>query len=362
MDINRSQKRKSDGGFHPPPPAKKFRPQNGHQVYDRRTFMASRGRSIASNQEPRIPRKIPTLPTITPEYEAVVFTHQSAVSRPTTNSHNTDVSRVQSPDQVSSPSSPKYLISYDRLEWLGDSYIESMASRLLHSYFSSMDAGRLSQTRESLVKNSTLAEFSAIYGFPDRLRIKLNDVNRFTKIMGDVFEAYVAAVVHSDPVNGFEAAEDWLTELWLPKLQTVDAREPNLQAKEELARMVLTPVSKLHYLAERSPGVTLQNDGSVGREQGKTTRRKQMPKGFQEFRMGVYFTGWDWERVHLGSGTGLNKVIAGNEAASMAMDNYQLIDKIVTAKKRYLEEKAATNGSSETHDSLQPSRPEEGDG
>lgn len=116
-------------------------------------------------------------------------------------------------------------ISYERLEFLGDAYIELIATRLIYPAFPTLTAGRMSQKRELLVKNETLAEYALAYGFDKRAKLPRDfwglgpgRGKLWTKTMGDIFEAYVAAVVLDDPKGGFETVETWLQALWRDKL------------------------------------------------------------------------------------------------------------------------------------------------
>ena len=82
--------------------------------------------------------------------------------------------------------------SYERYEFLGDAYIETMATRLLWGLFDHLPTGSLSKLRESLVNNQTLGEFSIKYGFDKRLRLTqqvTSNAKAMTKVKGDVFEA-----------------------------------------------------------------------------------------------------------------------------------------------------------------------------
>lgn len=205
--------------------------------------------------------------------------------------------------------------SYDRLEVLGDAYIEVAATKLIWRRFPNIAAGRISQIREQLVKNETLAEYATKYGFDTRLSVPPDHKDqrkRLMKTKGDVFEAYVAAVVLSDPVNGTETIENWLTQLWIPKLASIERVQPVLKAKELLSKKVMDKGIKLRYVEERPP--------------------EQLSGGMQKFHVGVYLTGWGWENQHLGSGTGLNKAIAGDNAAQQALRNVPLIDQVADAK------------------------------
>jgi ribonuclease-3 len=212
-------------------------------------------------------------------------------------------------------------VTYDRLEFLGDAYIEVMATRLIWGACRSLPAGRMSQIRELLVKNETLNEYALLYGFDKRLKaqdFQREDPKRWLKIVADVFEAYVAAVILSDPVSGFKSAEEWLVQLWQPKLKDVKTSAPNLKAKEELARNVMAKGIKLHYRDEAP--------------------MEQLKGGMQTYFIGVYLTGWGWEELHLGSGSGLSKVAAGNEAAAAALENKPIMEQITAKRNKYLEE------------------------
>ncbi|KAL2351822.1 ribonuclease III domain-containing protein [Cryomyces antarcticus] len=163
-------------------------------------------------------------------------------------------------------------LSYERLEFLGDAYVEIMATRIIFSRYPHLPAGRQAQLRELVVKNVTLAQLAQGYDFGKRVRISNQEIesageNAWTKILADVFEAYVAALVLSSPADGFETVEAWL--------------------KMEMDKSTST----------------------------------------QNYFLGVYLTGWGHVKQHLGSGTGQNKVQAGANAAADAMErNKDLIE------------------------------------
>jgi len=211
--------------------------------------------------------------------------------------------------------------TYDRLEILGDAYIELIATKLVWDRFQDIPSGRISQIRELLVKNETLSEYATKYGLDRRASVPqgyLDQPKRWTKTKGDIFEAYVAAVILSNPAQGFKLAESWLTQLWLPKLTGLGTQKSTLQAKEALSKKVMAKGVKLDYIDELPP-VTSKG-------------------GMQTFFIGVYFTGWGWNRRHLGSGQGRNKAIAGDEAAKQALRNNPLIDEIAERKRDSFEQ------------------------
>lgn len=163
---------------------------------------------------------LPPLPPIKPQYQKTAFCHKSLYT----------TSRELATSDL----------TYERLEFLGDAYIELFASRLIYESYSHLPAGRMSQVRELLVKNETLAELSRRYGFHERIAVgaEIGELVRdsrgrgnkgYNKIVGDVFEAYVAAVVLSDfEGRGFEKAEAWCRELWEAKLERAKKEDRSL--------------------------------------------------------------------------------------------------------------------------------------
>ena len=230
--------------------------------------------------------------------------------------------------------------SYERLEFVGDAYVELFASRLLYPLFPQMSPGRLSQVRELLVKNETLAEYSLAYNFdeiadfPRTHKESTGNASKlWTKTLGDIFEAYVAALILSDPKNGFATAEAWLVKLWTPKLLDRKDHNPpeNPKAKQELGGKILTRGVKIDY-----------------RDEGKTTVNKE---GKIWFKVGVYVTGLGWENRHLGTGKGLSKTEAGTRAAMEALLNPLTAQ--IGAVKRDFDAKAKQEREHQSSDSFQ---------
>ncbi|KAF2496577.1 ribonuclease III [Lophium mytilinum] len=213
-------------------------------------------------------------------------------------------------------------MSYEALEFLGDAYIETMASRVVYSRFPHLSAGQQSQLRELMVRNDTLASYSRAYGFDERIMradIDKAGEKKWLKIHADVFEAYVAAVVEADPENGFRIAQEWLTALWAPLL-VKGANQPIntslADAKSELTKLVLYKNVKLEY---------------------KDVRDMEKTRGIQKFFIGVFLTGWGFENELLGTGTGQNKVEAGAAAAADALKNNKtVLPKAIERKKDHL--------------------------
>lgn len=255
---------------------------------------------------------LPALPPIKdPSLTAAPFTHRSSLS------YNRGPQTTQD-------------LTYERLEILGDAYLELVASRLLFSRYSHLAAGQQSQLRELLVKNETLAEFSKRYGF--ELRVKADDLQGMresakdkgnkglNKVLADVFEAYVAAVVLSDAEEGFAVVEAWLTALWAPKLLAATKADrtyvPLTHSESADPRTVYNPAAKAELQQRIVDHAVTKLSYEVYKE---SEELKGDRLGQNRHFIALYLTGYGYERKLLGKGEGKNKVEAGNWAATEAM-------------------------------------------
>jgi ribonuclease III len=183
------------------------------------------------------------------------------------------------------------------------------------------------------------------------------------KVYGDIFEAYVGAIIRSDHENGVQIVADWLKALWgrliedelrkmietrdknaqysrivasipkrafsedpaavgdvPPKASAEDdtTSNPNVNAKDRLARALLFPGVKLQY--EDMPS-------------NKTLKDKE---GHTLFAIGVYYqTGWgDSERLAIGKAR--KKSEAGIRAAEYALQNKKILKKYGDKKEAFL--------------------------
>jgi ribonuclease-3 len=267
--------------------------------------------SNTTNLPEPISTELPTLPEIKDmALFHAPFTHVSALSSyiPPTNTN-----------------------SYEPLEFLGDAYLEVIATRLIHSRFPHHTVGQKAGLREILVKNETLAQYATAYGFPTRIRtaeaLKQQQGQAWTKILADVFEAYVACVIIQEDgsTDGFHAAEQWLTELWAPKIldwkakgdgkrDTTNSGVAQHDAKMDLNKLVAGRQSRLEY-RETKPMEMI------------------MPENRQKFSISVFLTGYGYTDHLLGSGEGRSKALASLDAAKDALQNSQDVILIVNRKK-----------------------------
>lgn len=262
-----------------------------------------------------IPSELPNLPQVlSPALEKSVFTHSGVL-----------------------PANAGPQDSYERLEWVGDAYIYLLTTLLISKTFPSLQPGRCAQFRERCLKNETLASYARQYGFEKRCHVPKDFAEKAPqiKVLGDVFEAYVAAVIYSDPECGIERVSSWLKALWagtlskeileqdeLNKLSQTGPLVPPTSAKQELARQITSRGIKLNYKDVGTPG-------------------KDPVTGFPLYTVGVYLDGWGEKNKLLGSGTALGKKEAGAKAAEEALkrdlyvykEKKRIFDEINRAKK-----------------------------
>jgi ribonuclease III len=266
-----------------------------------------------------IPTELPTIPEIKDQkIETAAFTHSGATNDPSA-------------------------LSYERLEWIGDAYCYLISTLLISSTFPSYLPGRCAQIREVCVRNETLASYARKYGFEKRARLpveflptqpvrgKSQATDKVkSKVLGDIFEAYVAAVITSDPIHGLERCISWLKPLWAQTISKYikqqeyqdsqgKVRGPQeLNAKDCLASKIGCKGVKITYRESAPP---------------KKDKLTHLPV----FVIGLYYQALGEPEQQLAIGSGSGKVQAGMKAAEMVLENSKLLRKL-EEKKRVFED------------------------
>lgn len=297
-------------------PTKKIQTQDLRDRSFRFSFCITPWRSSEISED------LPPLPAIRDQnLEELVFTHPGCSPAGNPNAH------------------------YEMLEWIGDAWLEILATELIARTFLHLPSGRCSQMRERLVKNTTLAKYFELYSLQSRaiLPIELaerTDPGRGTsadkdllKTRSDMFEAYVAAVIRDDPENGMQTAVNWLKALWGRSIkdEVKRAESSNNEAtnkrspKDELAARIVVPGVRIRY-------------EKAGKKDKKDKHVNQ-----QRFFVSAYLDGWGEKDKFLGGGSALSVKEAGQKAAEEALRNRKLLQGLEAKKKAFLDarEKAA---------------------
>lgn len=136
--------------------------------------------------------------------------------------------------------------NYETLEFLGDAFIYHAASEIITQTFPQLTPGRKSQLREGLLRNSNLSQYTTHYGIEKRANFPPeftdNAPQRGTKVAtkerekvnGDLFEAYVGALIRARPpvetapqYDGVAITLKWLRSLWAMTLSKEIERKYN---------------------------------------------------------------------------------------------------------------------------------------
>ena len=274
-----------------------------------------------------IPKNLPILPLILDEtLEKATFTHT-----------NTGSGRITD-------------LNYEQLEWVGDAYMELTATLLISKTFPALTPGKSSQVRERLVKNMQLAEYSRAYGFDKRANFGQNfavrDKDKMTKILGDIFEAYVAAIILSDPVNGLARAVNWLKDLWSMTLrkEIISQETSDLKYTSPLWNLVgkeSEGVTKQTVLLNPKDQLAQLIGGKMIKISYRDTAKevKCRDTKLPIFTVGVFLDGWGEKDKKLGEGKANGKKEAGFKAAEQAISNKRVLAPLIEKKKLHDEQR-----------------------
>lgn len=278
------------------------------------------------------PHGLPPLPPVlNPLLEQAALTHSGMVAKPTD-------------------------MSYERLEWIGDAYLYLISSAFIFQTFPNLVTGRSAQLREKLVKNETLSSYTLQYHLNERTRFPAEfDLHGRTggsqasqkakkKVLGDVFEAYVAAAILGDS-GGLSRVITWLKALWSTLIskeirdELISRTTRSIKSAEndnnngnsngnsngaEAADLDLNPkVVLAKTIGSKGVRISYEDLGEP---------KKAKDSGLPLYTVGVFLDGWGETHLQLGYGNGLSKKEAGARAARKALDNKKLIKRFEVKK------------------------------
>ncbi|AGO10967.1 AaceriAFR538Cp [[Ashbya] aceris (nom. inval.)] len=203
----------------------------------------------------------------------------------------------------------------ERLEFLGDSILNTTMTMIIYNKFPGFNEGRLSQLRTKLINNDRLKAWSFLYELPSKLRTNIEMFNGTThdvangklKLYADVFEAYIGGLVEEDGKKNLPRIRKWLAKLAEPVIQEEiendvvleNTDEVDVNAKKTLYSLIGYAALNLHYYPIHRP-------------------TNNEPYAIVECRVKDGLT--------LGTGRGKNVKIAGMRAAQEVLKNKKLLD------------------------------------
>ncbi|KAI8963052.1 ribonuclease III [Daldinia sp. FL1419] len=259
-------------------------------------------------------------------------------------------------------------MNYERLEWIGDAYLYIMSTSFIFQTFPKLTAGRCSQLRERLVKNETLSNYTIQYGIDKRTKFpsefgpygKTGKIRASAgarkKVLGDIFESYVAAIILSDP-ESLPRVSSWVKSLWSKELEDEIRAEfrsksnskdngsnekQDADSNEKITKNETPPKVLLTQAIVVNGIKLLYND--VGEP------KKDKHLGLPLYTVGVFLNGWGENNLQLGVGSALSKKEAGSNAARAALENKKLMKRLQQKKKDYLKSRTVAESSQQEYD------------
>lgn len=256
-------------------------------------------------------------------------------------------------------------LNYERLEWIGDAYLYVTSSLLISKTFQALPPGKASQMREMLVKNVTLSEYAKHYGFHTRARLPPEfsgktkhgpKAQEVTKVMGDIFEAYVGSVILSDPIDGVARASAWLKSLWAMTIaeEIRENERSDQQYDSPLWRLRGADANPEEFAAQAAPISDKERLSKAIGARGIKITYKDIGKEYKDpktsltmFTVGVYLDGWGEKDKLLGVGTAKGKKEAGNIAARKALEDTERVAGYAEKKRLFNEQLAFETAAGE---------------
>ena len=146
----------------------------------------------------------------------------------------------------------------ERLEFLGDSILSYVISVELYRRFPSVDEGRLSRLRASLVKGDTLATLARELSLGDYLRLGSGELKsggfRRSSILADAFEALLGAIYLD---SNIETVQRVILQLFEKRLDAVNPttalKDPKTRLQEYLqSRQLPLPLYEVTHIAGKA--------------------------------------------------------------------------------------------------------------
>ena len=195
--------------------------------------------------------------------------------------------------------------SNERLEFLGDSYLNFCISNILFHEFPTLTPGELTALRAGIVCNANLNTWARAYNLQNDLvmgvsMMHLQVPEKAEKTIADVFEAYIGGVIVSNP-NGRHLVEEFLERLVQP---TLDEHKLILDGSVKVDKMA---VSRLYEVA--------------------TSQKKKLEFRFVDSGLNAASDRWEaiclWNGKEFGRAKARNQQEAKHRVASTVLEKLQ---------------------------------------
>jgi len=194
---------------------------------------------------------------------------------------------------------PEALEDNERLEFLGDAVLDFMVGAWLYNRFPELREGELTRLRSALVRTEQLAEFARQMDFGAALRLGRGESQgggrKRIALLCALFEAVIGALYLD---TGLDSVRLFMEPLLEPAAEQIVALNRHMDAKSRLQELVQ---------ARGLPPPQYRTVAAFGPEHSKT------------FEIEVIIN----DQVY-GQGQGTSKQIAAQQAARLALENFDL--------------------------------------
>jgi len=242
--------------------------------------------------------------------------------------------------------------SYERLEYLGDSVLNTSTAYYLFERYPNENEGFLTQMRTKLVNGKMLSKLSIELGLSKYLiiskQLERNDSRNYKDYAEDVFEAFIGAIRKD---MGYEAAQEWIINIFENYVDFTELVKQNQNYKDILIKYcqqnlhykpdfidpnsLLNQKKKLNEQTDQlylnieekqnnftSPTLTFTNPSSDIIDNNNNGNSDSEMQSLKEYCIYVKTK----EGTIIGIGKGETKKIAEQEASKKALDYYNLLN------------------------------------
>lgn len=146
----------------------------------------------------------------------------------------------------------------ERLEFLGDSFLNFVIASELYCHFPSAKEGQLSRLRANMVRGETLAEIAQEFGLSEFLRLGSGEIRSGgayrVSIMADAVEAIIGAIyLDSDMDICYQCVKRWYRER-IDQLSLTDIMKDPKSRLQELLQAQQMPLPEYNIVETRGNG------------------------------------------------------------------------------------------------------------
>jgi ribonuclease-3 len=136
---------------------------------------------------------------------------------------------------------------YERLEFLGDSYMNYCVTKILYARFPLLREGELTRFRSQIISNANIRHYATMYKFHERILLsngaERDELRETGKKIADIFEAYIGGILTDQPEDGERVVFKWMQEITGPQIDEAEKIAKvlvnvNKNAKQELYVMM----------------------------------------------------------------------------------------------------------------------------